>query len=940
MAGHAISHADTLPVIDRFITFLKIVQTVQTSNVDDAILRESLRRSLAPLASHIHDIKVKRSFFASGGEIVSAAMRPSLAAALDTYTQGDYILADERSLANYDAFPSSIATVDLLQRSRNALGVLALPDVDNEPTSLKEEVCQCLGEIIRFGERASEKRQRLQKIGIVYANSEWSAGVQLLAPPEGDLRDPSLGRLRACYLALQSDEDHPLLAGKLAPLIPAERYLRAIDPDNSSTSHLMRIAYGSSDLVDHIDNLAIPGNRRARYKAIALIERNANTAAVLILKAMYEGAATPLDRLGSGELLVSSLLRENDLGAAADVAASLLLTSPYFASILPLLKLVSAIVAAQESGERTGVGGNLSVAIVADMYARYIAPDQETARSDAYKDFLRVNGVRRPSELAHRLAEFPTKELIYFLRYVCVPEVMDQSLALPSTIAVEDERVAVLLMLGDLTPENDRDTHLAFLEELREIRTRQVVRDTNKRLEQSKIFVNVEGIRKRVDASIKDNWDRYRLLKRHDEEDSLIAEVRKIFEKTGNGKLIALPLSMPENEGGKIFKQMILEIRDLFVESKEFGLDANLSANIRHGYILREIRSPLLSQNLITNRPDLDQPYEENRFWEGRLHNLMPQDHDRLQPALASFSTEVDRKIDMLNSKVLRVSSPANPEGLFRYSVTSLDLRILQQAAEAIDKHDDFIQLIVDHLWKITDYNLGRVRIYLKETALQWFSDALDTLDKALDNVANSTKLTNLRSAIALSRPELQAAIGRVASWFTLSTDVDFPDYSAQTAYQAGIETIKSYAVNVRIKSSLECDENIVLRGRTLPFIGRVIFIILDNIVAHSQIVVGEIEVKCSIWLSEGSLMVTIVSALGPEADLAVVRRNAEDVNAQYGTEKASQFISVERRSGYPKIWKILTHDLQVTHQLELSVDHEARKFRVEIAMATSKLVQ
>ncbi|PPD10302.1 MAG: hypothetical protein CTY36_00475 [Methylocystis sp.] len=939
-AGQTLSHTDTLPVIDRYIAFMKIVQAVQTSNIGDAVLHASIRHSLLPLANRINDIKVKRSFFASGGSINIEPLRPSFRLCLDAYTRGDYPVAQALCLQEIDTFPASIGPIDLLQRSRNAIGGLLLDEAADDSSSLKQEIGHCLNETIQFGAKAAEKRQRLQKIGVVYANSEWSAGVQLLVPPEADLGNPLLGRLRACYLALQSNDDHPLLAGKLAPLIPADRYLNAISLEDSTTTQLMRIAFASTYPVDNIESLQIPVSRRARYKAIALIERGANAEALPILRSIYEGAATSLDRLESGPLLVASLLRDNNLGTAADVAASLLLTSPYFASILPLSQLVSAIVVAQENGDENGARGNLSVAIVADMYARYIAPDQETARSDAYKDFLRANRVRLPSELAPRLADFPREEIIYFLRYVCVPEVMDQSLALPSTIAVEDERVAVLLMLTELAPhEHDRDTQLAFLEELREIRTRQVVRDTNKRLEQSKIFVNVDGIKKRVDASIKDNWDRYRLISFQNDESDLIAEVRKILEKNGRGKIIALPLSMPETERGKLFQQMVAEIRDLFVDSKEFGLDANLSANIRHGYVLREIRSPLLMQNLITNRPDLDKPYEENKFWASRLSNLTPIEQDRLQKALAAFSAEVDRKIDHLNGKVLRVNSVAAPEGMFQYSVNAPQLSFIQQRCEPLDKHEDFIQLLIEHFWAVTDYNLERVRKYLVETALQDFSDALDALDKNLDDVASSIKVTNLRSAITLSRPELQAAIGRVASWFTLSKEVDFPDYSAETGYQAGIETIKSYAANVSISSKLDCDESIVLRGRTLPFIGRIFFIILDNIVEHSGIASGKIGVRCSIRLDGEFLVFKIVSDLDAKVDLANVRRRANDVNAQYGTEKATQFISVERRSGYPKIWKILTHDLQVEHVLEVAVDDKAREFSVEIKMAGAKIV-
>jgi hypothetical protein len=85
--------------------------------------------------------------------------------------------------------------------------------------------------------------------------------------------------------------------------------------------------------------------------------------------------------------------------------------------------------------------------------------------------------------------------LIYFLRQVCVPDVLDQSLTLLGTRDVEDERIAILRGLIEMMASPGKLPPSEIKEELREITTRQVVRDTSLRLDQSKIYVNVDGIR-------------------------------------------------------------------------------------------------------------------------------------------------------------------------------------------------------------------------------------------------------------------------------------------------------------------------------------------------------------------------------------------------------------------------------------------------------------
>lgn len=939
-AGQAMSFADTLPVFDRFILFHRVVNAVIASNPESGDIRSSVISSLTPIFKRIEEPSLRRTLLASGADIELALPSAEFEAALESYTAGQLAMAYSASQDELTANPTNIANLDLIARSSRHRSA-PLSDPLLEPHSLLSDVQQSLIEMYAFGPRALDSRRKLQKIGLVYASRKWAFPVQMLTAPRATQLIADGDAERLCYNALQCPYEHPSLAASLKHVMRPDRYLDAFKGRVPFTCKLIGAAYGDRpDPVLQISALNLPANRAARFIAIGMQQRNQLSEAILVLTKGYEEALSQREGYEAGQPLVDLLLEIGQLDRCAEIASELFLSSSYFASVLPVSELLSSIVEAQEEGLPNGARGNLSVATVADMYARYVAPDKEVARSDAYKDFLRANGVRKASELDVKSARYPSAELIYFLRYVCVPEVTDQSLALPSTNAVEDERVAVLLLLTELTPESDRETQLSFLEELREIRTRQVVRDTNNRLEQSKIFVNVEGIKKRVEASIRDNWGRYRILSLLPSQGDPIEEIMKLLGRHTGNKVITLSMTMPETEKGKLFAQMVAEIRELFVESKEFGLDANLSANIRHGYVLREIRSPLLAQNLVTNRPTEDEPYDRDSYWSDRLSYLDVAEREHLANALAEFSAEIDSKIESLNSRKLRINKAASPEGLFMYPLTATRLSYLEQKSANFDKHDDFINFVIDYLWTATEANLATARNYLQSYALQEFSEALDKLEAKLAEVATPWKITGLRSALTLARPEIQAAIGRVASWFTLSTEVEHPDYEASTAYQAGMETIKSYASNLVFNSTLKCAEEVILRGRTLPFIGRIIFIILDNIVEHAGYKGGSINVNCTIELKNGYLAFDISNDLDAAVDMDRVEERVADVNQAYGTEKATQFISVEKRSGYPKIWKILTHDLQVDHFLKVSSDRITRTFSVEIMLAAQGVVR
>jgi hypothetical protein len=175
-------------------------------------------------------------------------------------------------------------------------------------------------------------------------------------------------------------------------------------------------------------------------------------------------------QLESSCLLVRCFLSQGKLAGAAELAARLFVKSSYFVSVLPITELVGGLLTHHDEPLITSsTRGLLSVAIVFDLYSRHVSSDRDAERADAYRDVL----VRYEADRASGLVAAPTDELIYFLRYVCVPDVLDQSLALSKTKDVEDERIAILRRLIDMMTSPGKLPPPEIKEELQEITTRQ-----------------------------------------------------------------------------------------------------------------------------------------------------------------------------------------------------------------------------------------------------------------------------------------------------------------------------------------------------------------------------------------------------------------------------------------------------------------------------------
>ncbi len=67
----------------------------------------------------------------------------------------------------------------------------------------------------------------------------------------------------------------------------------------------------------------------------------------------------------------------------------------------------------------------------------------------ATSTFLKSSGVDRPSKLFDRADEYHHDQLVYFLRKVCVPNILDVSRVLKSSKEVIEERLAICAALRD-----------------------------------------------------------------------------------------------------------------------------------------------------------------------------------------------------------------------------------------------------------------------------------------------------------------------------------------------------------------------------------------------------------------------------------------------------------------------------------------------------------
>lgn len=159
-----------------------------------------------------------------------------------------------------------------------------------------------------------------------------------------------------------------------------------------------------------------------------------------------------------------------------------------------------------------------------------------------------------------------------------------------------------------------------------------------------------------------------------------------------------------------------------------------------------------------------------------------------------------------------------------------------------------------------------------------------------------------------------------------------------QVSYEAGLATVQTYYSNLEFVSSLSGADRITMVGWTLPSFVRIFSILIENAAVHSGITDGRLLLRADARIDAGLLVIGVRNTLSPNADLDRVKRKVNAINEDFGRERASNFIREEGGSGYPKIWKILAHDLGGDHALGVSVVDE-NEFLVEIMLDTKGIL-
>lgn len=551
----------------------------------------------------------------------------------------------------------------------------------------------------------------------------------------------------------------------------------------------------------------------------------------------------------------------------------------------------------------------------------------------AFELFNNSCGVEKPSQLLNRISEFDEKKFMFFLEHTCSPRVLMHSTFIDNSKERLEERLSIANVIREKVPNNKN-----IISEIKSIQNILVIQQGLIDLDESKIYVNEQGIIENELQEYKAIYERFEVISR-------ITDKGKVFLLKG-GNLITYSsqentelekIEYSNNPVFDIYMELFNSVKDKFLHS-QFGIVAYLSTRIRHGVLVGELRPIFETHNLITLKEGSSSKYRRNVYWDivySNYSQVSQTQKEQIQITLSDFASKIDGVIFDLIKKHLQVYKPeVNEEGWFNYEFDLNELWYHSVAAIYSESFEDFVQGIFEVLWVRTDENLKLIREKIQNDILNQFNTYFEELERQIISQLGEQNSEPIRKSIKDCSTEIQTVIQKISRWFKRS-EIKAADFKLSELINIVAEYTSKSSWQKRLQLTRETHFDCNIKGEYKTHFADLIRIFLENIIKHSSENAFDLKCRISSQLEqENILKMTIENDITDKNSIEALR------SVWNGNTPDTDKLINEGKSGYHKAFKILTSDLRCSKNecLKTSISEDEKLFSVSLSINVKDL--
>lgn len=613
---------------------------------------------------------------------------------------------------------------------------------------------------------------------------------------------------------------------------------------------------------------------------------------------------------------------ETDYKIGLEIATDLIVNNKHTIWFLPIETYIEYL-------ERADLRlDTISVPILYYVYYYYMRKDKKDDLAIRCDDFLFENEIALPSTMKYYNGCTKSK-LIFFLRYVCTTDILNSVICeFETSEQLEKERIDICQLLCILDESNEE----VYEEEIREITQRLMINNELTIIEENRIHVNIDGIKRRVIEEYKYDYLSYQLsidemFKKYQQ---ILEFVNELGKSEIKNKIVIY--DKDSTKPSNLLKSIVINIRDAFVSSDEYGLDGYLSLNIRHGTLADELRSPLVSAKLLANYNNQNGMYEIDSKWLDTIKDIA--NKDNVIKAVIEFYLETEKIIDDLKNKYIQIQTEKKMSaGCFDYCLAEGDFLEISMRGQEVLEFEQFLDVVFDYLWKRTEENLIFMKEKIKDEITTRYVGAFKKLRAYLEEIEPKVKIRELNRKINEAETDMQNVLDKICFWFQRSEESKHADFDLDFVLLMGLQTIHNIHPECKfvpepLKPSIS-DKKI--NGRYLKSFANIFYNIFDNIYRNAQRDNEKVVFEYLLKYKDGNIYIFIQNAYDCSGNL---KEETVKLNLAKNLIKSGNYLSkinAEGGTGIPKIYKMILVDLGAEPQMNFDFIKKKNKFYIEL---------
>ncbi len=873
-----------LPVVDiyHFTTSSVLIYVSDDSSSKDK--KKLCDRFISSVSKQVNDVRLQKYL---NGDVDAGKLSGLEERIIKKYETGQYVHLLDDFQSNFDMITQPIRFVNIIAKScvRTSL-------VFSSGHSLFDDTVKNLVDIYSLSARASQARLDIQE-RIVRLNGT-DLGIQLQA---------------ALAIAMPQYLQEGLL---IKILKVATLSQQAVHPLLISIINNGRKVYG--DEYTFIDPKNIPAERAIRF------QRNTPEKDLFEVKSPEAGDGQSLflskDFIEFNSRLLASDQRFDELIV---FSAQRLTDNPECYICFPMDELLLYI-------EKEFVH-TMDAIIVCHFYVKFISNEKRTLLNELFEEYLYSCGKEKPSDLFEDLQDKGQRLELLFLNEVCSFESLDFLDSFQSSDELRAERVNIIEHLYS----RKLISRESYSKELEQIVRLVVLDSATSNFSRSKIYVDHVSIRRKIREEVSTYFELYEITKKSDQasDDGLfVFNERTLDDETFTSGVMS-------GQQSSLLIKIIEVVHRAFLFDEAFGLDANLSSEIRHGIFSNFMLSEVDSKHLISEKND-NGSYKPIQYWHEFYSSwVVPGLLKQLDKNFAWFSEKFNDLIDEAE-RWMKIGY-GKGEMCFDFSINTDDYAGIKEVAIVCDSVDELIDTIVTMLWVKTEVGLyelkDRINSKFKHDIEELFTEFTSKITLVKGNAVLNEIMTNIETA----NNNTKEIIVEISEWFARSESKVFDDQSLSQLIDVSIscfERIKGRKINIRHNLSSEVT-NLRVPGTYVNSMILAIVNLLSNAIRHSGL-----DLKVNIFIYANAIsdgyQIKILNALSATRVSELNEEFFSAINTGLNSPGSLELLRLEGGTGLAKAF----HHLKSAHPgFDLKVSLVDEKFCTEVSYVDINIV-